>query len=84
MESFIFVGVQCTCLNISWVTNTVESLTLVGVQCTWIIKILLVPWNIISWFTVLMHCNVRYVISLLYVHGEVNTWVIVTHEICEH
>ena len=52
-----------------------------GGQCLWIFKILLVCGNKISWGTGLLQYNSRQFISLLNVHGDINYWAKVTHEI---
>ena len=49
-----------------------------------IIKILLVRGKVISWVTGLLHYNARQFITLLNVHGDINSWVGVTHKIHEH
>ena len=48
------------------------------------VDILLVSGDIISWVTGLMQYNAGKFITWLNVHGDVNLWVRVTHEIHEH
>ena len=51
-------------------------------QCLWIIKILLVRWDLISW--VLVYVIKHNLYTLVSIRGDVNLWVRVTHEINEH
>ena len=55
-----------------------------GDQYLWIIQILLFLWDVISWVNGLLHYIVRWFITLLHIHGEVNSWIRVTHNIHEH
>ena len=49
-------------------------------QCLWIMKCLLVPWDVI--FVTLQWKNIHLFVNILY--GNVNSRVIVTHKILEH
>ena len=44
-------------------------------QCLWIVKILLVRGDVISWVTGLRHYNLRPFITSLNVRGDINLWV---------
>ena len=55
-----------------------------GGQWLWIVKILPVRGDVISWVTGFRHYNARQFITSLNVCGDVNSWVRVTHEIHEH
>ena len=53
-------------------------------QRSWLIKILLVPWDVILWVTGLLHYNARWFITFLDVRWDVCLWLRVTHEIHQH
>ena len=55
-----------------------------GDQYLWISQILLFFWDVISWVTGLLHYLVRWFITLLYVYGDVKSWIRLTHNIHEH
>ena len=48
-------------------------------SCLWIIKNVLVCWDIILWVTGLLYYNGRWFITMLNVRWDINSWVRVTH-----
>ena len=52
-------------------------------RCLWIVKILLICGNVISWVIGLLHCNTGQIITLSNVRGDLNLWVGFTNEILE-
>ena len=50
----------------------------------WIVKVLLVHRDVISWVTGLRQYNARQFITSLNICGDINWWVRVTYKIHEH
>ena len=63
---------------------TMESLLLLLAQCSWIFFFLGGGRVVDPLVTGLLYCNVWQFINLLYVCGNVNSWIQVTHEIHDH
>lgn len=71
------------CLTLSQCI-TVELFLFVGCKCSWIVTILLVHGDVISWVTDLLYWYAEQLIPSLNVLLDVNSWLRVTQEFRKH